>query len=210
MKGVAVARRQSIGIKQQLTSLISSQKLTALAKKADLIQRRRKVGLVPLFWTHVLGYGGGHEKTIAGLRRLYETVTGVGLAPSSFYGRFSERLVRFLKAVLSHLLATLAATKTKYEGIFSAFSDVLLLDATIVRLHRMLEKHYPSCWTNHTKASAKLNLVMCLKDGGPRSVTFSEGRRHEAKNRRVGKWVEGKTGSLNKRKDRQGVNRSFP
>lgn len=187
-----MARRKCIGIRQQLTSLISPQKLTALANECGFVKRFRKIKASAFFWTVVLGFSGGAVRTIAGFRRSYKAYTGVQIAASSFYKRLSGEFVSFLRAVLKHLLGELAKTKVKYQGIFAQFDDVLLMDATVVRLHRLLEKHYPSCWTNHTKASAKFNMVISLKDATPRSIQLSEGRRHEAKNRRSGKWVKGK------------------
>ena len=187
-----MARRKYIGIREQLTSLIPPQKLGRPAKDSGFRQRRRKVAPVQFFWTVVLGFGAGKERTIAGLRRLYRELTGQTLVPSAFYDRFSGCLVRFLKAVLAELLASIGRSTPKYAGILTRFADVLVVDATIIRLHKLLEKSFPSCWTNHTKAAAKLNMVICVKDASPRTIRVTEGRRHECKNFRVGKWVQGR------------------
>ena len=80
-----MARRQSIGIRAELTSLISTRRLNFLARLSGLVQRRRKVDPMALFWTIVLGFGAGPQRTLAGLRRAYQRSTGATLVPSAFY-----------------------------------------------------------------------------------------------------------------------------
>ena len=46
-----MARRKSIGIRQELTSLIPTRRLNALARRSGLVQRRRKVDAMALFST---------------------------------------------------------------------------------------------------------------------------------------------------------------
>ena len=187
-----MARNKCIGIREQLTSLVSHQKLTSIAKKVGLQKRKRKVSPVSLFWTVVLGFGAGQAKTIAALRRLYQTMTKTTIVSSSFYDRFTKELTLFFRKVVAELITKLAAVRPKYQGIFKKFEDVFIIDATVVRLHHLLEKKYPSTWTNHTKASAKLSMVICVHDASPRSIKVTEGRRHECKKFRVGKWISGK------------------
>lgn len=99
-----MARRKSIGIKQELNSLLSTRRLNALARKTGLVQRRRKVEPLALFWTIVLGFGAGRERTLAGLRRVYQKTTGTMLVPSAFYDRFTPSLARFFRKLLPELL----------------------------------------------------------------------------------------------------------
>ena len=54
-----------------------------------------------MLWTVLLGFGTGRERTLAGLRRTYQWVTGKSLVPSSFYDRFSTELAQMFRAVLS-------------------------------------------------------------------------------------------------------------
>ena len=66
---------------------------------------------------------------------------------------------------------------------------MVLTDSTLVKLHDLLERRYPACRTNHTRAAAKLHLVMSVKGGGPRSVRLTSGRQHDGPVFRVGRWV---------------------
>lgn len=184
-----MARRQSIGIRHELTSLISTRRLNFLAQLSGLVQRRRKVDPMALFWTIVLGFGAGRERTLAGLRRAYQRSTGATLVPSAFYDRFTKSLPVFFRYVVDELLEQLQQTETRLGGILQPFRDVVVTDSTLVKLHDLLEQRYPACRTNHTRAAAKLHLVMSVKGGGPRSVKLTSGRQHDGPVFRVGGWV---------------------
>ena len=85
-----------------------------------------------MLWTVLLGFGTGRERTLAGLRRTYERVTGKSLVPSSFYDRFSKELARMFRAVLRELMTKLAASEVRYGGVLEGGRDVLVADATVV------------------------------------------------------------------------------
>ena len=82
----------------------------------------------------LLGFGTGRERTLAGLRRTYERATGKSLVPSSFYDRFSQELTRMFRAVLRELMRKLAASEVRYGGVLEGFRDVLVADATVVKV----------------------------------------------------------------------------
>ena len=158
-----MARLKSIGIRGQLTSLISTRTLNVLASYAGMAKRRRKVEPVALFWTIVLGFGSGRERTLAGLRRSFQKSTGARLVPSAFYDRFTPELARFFRLVVEELLNGIQTARGQLQGALASFRDVVLTDSTLVRLHDMLEKRFPACRTNHTRASAKLHVVIDRK-----------------------------------------------
>ncbi len=64
--------------------------------------RVRQVSPTDLFWTLVLGFGLGRERTIAALRRVYEKTSGQTIEESSFYDRFTGGLAKMLKAAVGH------------------------------------------------------------------------------------------------------------
>ncbi len=184
-----MARRQSIGIRRQLTSLIPTRRLNALARRTGVVQRERKVEPLALFWTVVLAFGAGGKRTLAGMRRAYETSTGQTLVPSAFYDRFTEPLAGFFRAVMLELLEGLQQAEVQFRGLLEPFRDVVATDSTLVKLHDLLERRYPACRTNHTKAAAKLHVVMSVRGEGPRSVKLTSGRQHDGPVFRVGRWV---------------------
>jgi putative transposase len=184
-----VARRKHIGIRERLTSLVPQARLEALSREVGLVQRRRKVVATKLFWTLVVGFAAGGKRTLASLRRLYEEAAGVSLVPSSFYLRFNEPLAALFRAVLDELLTAVQAGRAAMAGVLESFRDVVLIDATMIRLHDLLATAYPG--TRGRKASAKLHVVMSAKGTGPQTVKVTAGRRHELRVLSVGPWVRG-------------------
>ncbi len=185
-----MARHKSIGIRQQLTSLISPRMLNQLARYSGLVQRQRKVNATAMFWTIVLGFGAGHDRTLAGLRRMYQKSTGTRLVPSAFYDRFTRSLAWFFRLVVEELLGKLETVEGGLKGTLASFREVILTDSTLVRLHDLLEKAFPACRTNHTRASAKLHVVMSVTGQGARSVKVTSGRQHDGPVFKVGRWVK--------------------
>jgi hypothetical protein len=174
-----------------LTSLIPARRLNRLARELRVVVRNRKVKALALFWTLVLGFGAGSERTLAGLRRYFEQASGVTLVPSAFYLRFTPALAGFLKAVLMEALQRVSQRSGALKGPLGAFRDVVSIDATVIRLHDLLAKAFPACRTNHTRAAVNLHAVMSVKGAGPRSVKLTSERVHEGPVLRAGRWVAG-------------------
>lgn len=184
-----MARRQSIDIRSVLTSLIPARRLSRKARELGVVVRKRKVSPLALFWTVVLGFGGGRERTLAGLRRHFKRTTGVSLAPSAFFDRFTPALAKFLKAVLVEVLQTVSEPAGKLRGALAAFKDVVAIDSTVIRLHDLLARVFPACRTNHTLAALKLHTVISVLGRGPRSVKVTSERVHDGPVLRAGTWV---------------------
>mgnify|MGYP001301378208 FL=1 len=185
-----MARHKSIGIPQQFASMISTRTLNTLAWYAGMTKRRRKVEPAALFWTIVLAFGTGREKSLAALRRAYQKSTGALLVPSAFYDRFTPQLAKFFQLAVGNLLASREKVEGKLGGLLASFRDVILTDSTLVRLHDLLERSFPACRTNHTRASAKLHVVMSVTGKGPCSVKLTSGRQHDGPVFKVGRWVK--------------------
>ncbi|MCP5155746.1 MAG: hypothetical protein H6983_16375 [Ectothiorhodospiraceae bacterium] len=147
-----------------------------------MLQRQRTVDACAM----VLGFGTGRERTLAGLRRAYQGVTGQSLVSSSFYDRFTAELTRLLRALVKELLVRLAKTGTRAHGALSMFEDVLAADATVVKLDRLLAGRYPGTRSNSSPAAAKLHLVMSVKDGGAQTVKVTGERASDHRTLRMG------------------------
>jgi len=173
-----------------LTSLVSTRELNQFAVWTGLVKRRRKIEPMALFWTVVLGFAAGKERSLTALRRAYERCTGTTLVPSAFYDRFSSSMAEFFRTVATALMEKLGEGDAKLGGVLAGFRDVLLTDSTLVRLHELLEKSFPASRTNHTKAAVKLHVVMSVKGRGARSVKMTSGRQHDGPVLKVGRWVK--------------------
>jgi len=182
----------SIDIRRTLSSLIPAGWLEETARKVKFIQRDRKIDPWAFVWTLVLGFGVSKSRSFSALRRVYQVETGTTLVPSAFYDRFTEGLVRLLRAVLVRMLEKAAEPSRALKGKLAAFADVVTTDATVLRLHDMLAKVYAGCRTNHSKAAAKLHVVMSVLGRGPRTVLVTSERHKEGKKFRIGPWVKGR------------------
>src|SRR2546425_5812349 len=94
-----------------------------------------------------------------------------------------------MRRVVEELMEKLEQTEAKFSGLLRSFRDVVVTDSTLVKLHDLLERRFPACRTNHTKASAKLHVVMSVRGQGPRTVKLTSGRQHDGPVFRVGRWV---------------------
>jgi IS4 transposase len=184
-----MAHQQSTDIRQTLNRLIPKARLKELAGDTGAVLRERKIGIVGLFWTLVLGFATGNERTLAGLRRAFEKATGTTVVPSAFYGRLTPRLVRLLKAVLGEVMDKTAKMNGAMRGALASFRDVLLTDSTVIRLHDLLQKAFPACRTNHTQAALKAHIILSVTGRGPASVKVTSERVHDGPVLRAGRWV---------------------
>ena len=108
-----MARHKCIGIRETLTRLLPKAEIERLAHESGAVRRRRKVDASAMLWSVLLGFGTGRERTLAGVRRTYERVTGKSLVPSAFYDRFTIELARMFRAVLSQLMGKLASSDAR-------------------------------------------------------------------------------------------------
>lgn len=109
--------------------------------------------------------------------------------PSTFWDRFTPGLARFLKAVALEVMAKTSEPARHLAATLASFRDLVVADATVLRLHDLLAGAFPGCRTNHTQAAAKLHVVMSALAAGPRSVKITSERIHDSKAFQVGPWA---------------------
>ena len=187
-----MARPKCIGVRETLTTLLPKAEIERLAHESGAVRRRRKVDASAMLWSVLLGFGTGRERTLEGVPRTYERVTGKSLVPSSFYDRFTKELARMFRAVLKELMSKLASSEVRYGGVLEGFRDVLVADATVVKLHRLLARRFPGTRKNSSPAAAKLHLVMSVSGGGAHKVKVTGERANDHRTVQMGPWVEGR------------------
>jgi putative transposase len=166
-------------IRRDLTSVLSPNRIRAVARQTGAVRRRRKVDIAALVYSVVLGFAAGNERSLAGLRRAYERATGVQLVASAFYDRFTAAMARLLRRLAEESLAKLAVSAPKLGRTFKSFRQVLVADGTLLRLHDALEAAFPSVWTHYMRASAKLHVVMNVAGRGAQCIKLTHGSRHD-------------------------------
>jgi putative transposase len=164
--------------------------LNALARSSGAAKRRRRVDPAALFWTVVLGFAVGKQRTIAGLRRSFEKSTGQRIEESSFYDRFNASFAAMLKGAMEHALKKLIGVGRRLTGPLEGFRDVVMTDSTVIRLHDLLARKFPGCRTNHTKAALKAHVVLSVAGAGKNSIKVTGERAHDGPVFCVGPWVK--------------------
>lgn len=187
-----MAQEPTVALRRSLRKLFSKSHLQDLARQSGAVVRQRKTQITALFWTLVLGFGVGRHRTLVDMRRAYKKAAGHRLVPSSFYDRFTPGLVKMLKLAAAEVLDNAPGVGRTLRGHLAKFRDVILTDSTVVRLHDMLEKTYPACRTNHTRAALKAHAIISVTGAGKQSIKVTAERKHDGPIFRVGEWVTGK------------------
>lgn len=187
-----MARKRSMSARSELRKLFPSSRLDRMAREAGAVSRQRKVKIVALFWTLVLGFGLGSERTLAGLRRAYEKTTGQRIEESSFYRRFTPGLVKLLQQAAADGLRQSLGVSRALRGSLAGFCDVLMTDSTVIRLHDLLKNVFPACRTNHTQAALKAHAIISVTGAGKQSIKITSERKHDGPVFQVGPSVAGR------------------
>lgn len=167
--------------------MFSPEWLRDTATKVGYVQRNRKIDPVTFFWVVVLGFGVGVQRTLASLRRAYETASAETLVPSSFYDRFNKNLIAFLKECLAHGIAELTShTSLTLSDKLAGFKDLIVADGTIIRLHDRLAEQFPGA---RGKAELKIHTATGIT-GNTKSIAIYSGKTADIKTMRIGSWVK--------------------
>lgn len=138
-------------IRRHLAMLLCDPVIEAYAQKLGVVRRQRKVDIVCLVWTLILGFSTGSKRTLASLRRTYQVASGHLIARSSFHGRLTPALAQLMRRLLEHILNAQRQSVADFHGEYMrGFEKLLAMDATILRLHKLLAADYPGCRTNHS------------------------------------------------------------
>lgn len=174
-------------IENVLNKMFSPEWLRDTATRVGFIQRNRKIDPVTFFWVVVLGFGVGMQRTLASLRRAYETASAETLVPSSFYDRFNNGLVAFLKECLTHGIEELSShISLSLSDKLKGFKDLVVADGTIIRLHDKLAETFPGA---RGKAELKIHAVTGIT-GNTKNIDLYSGKTAEVKTMRIGPWVK--------------------
>jgi putative transposase len=177
-------------VERELCELFPPEWLRNKAKETGLIKRERKIDPVIIFWVLAIGYGTFLQRTLAGLKRNYETASNRILSDSSWYYRFTPELVAFLRECVARGLECQAQefSRTLSERL-SPFEDVLIQDSTIVRLHEKLAKIWPATRSRKVAAGVKVAVLASAIASGPKSVALFAENTNDLKTLKIGPWI---------------------
>ncbi len=182
-----MAKLQCIDLPRSLKELFPDSFIERVARESGFLQRKRKVKPVIFFWTLLLGFANSATRTVASVRQRYESAAGQTFVPSSFYDRFNAGLVSMLKASIDHALGSFRLAS---NDISVPFQDVIIADATVIKLLDGLKRAFPGCRTNSAPAAAKLHAFLSVKGEGKSTVAITSERIYEKRKLSIGPWVE--------------------
>ena len=165
--------------------------LKTLAIKTCFIKRERKIKPEVMFWVLTLGFCVHNQRTIAGLKRLYEIEANIAISDSSWYDRFTPELVEFLHQCVIHGIEELAKEPgRKLSKKLENFQDVLIQDSTIVRLHSSLAAKFPAARSRTVAAGVKIGVLVSAVVNGPKTISLYSERTAEIKTLKIGPWIK--------------------
>lgn len=178
-------------VSKELCDIFPVQWLRDTAKETGLIKRERKIAPEVMFWVLALGYGVLLQRSLAGLKRVYERGSKEQISDSSWYYRFTPELVAFLKACVVRGMEYLAQKPSRtLDQRLDPFADVLIQDSTIVRLHDVLAEKWPAARSRRVAAGVKVATLVSAVSNGPKSVALFAEKTSELKTLRIGPWVK--------------------
>jgi len=123
---------------QTVKSFLPNEAIYKMAKETGFMQRQGKIKMSDFFWNQVLSFDSGIVRSINQFRKSYETATGTTLSRSSFYERFDDKLVDYLKKVLNNLCKNHMKGRGKLKKKLKRFKDLIVSDTTVMKLHDFL------------------------------------------------------------------------
>ncbi len=169
-------------LRDMFTRVFSTDTVVAMAKESRAWQRLRRI--LPLdFVLALLACAMGDEtRSIATARRKYFKITKFMPEESSFFDRFTERTVDWLRALFSKALQ--AATVEQRAALAELFNgtdieDILAIDATQVALPATAAEDYPS--TTPGQGGFKLTATLSILFQRIREIVITDAKQHDSK-----------------------------
>jgi len=147
------SKPSSARIERRLTTLFPSTALEDHAEVLGVVERDGKFQVPAMVWALVFGFATGESRTLAAFRRSYNATADKTLSPGGFYQRLTPLFAAYLRDLVERKLDEVAVPHTVSDE-FEQFRDVMIADATVLRLHRFLREQYQG--RREEQAGAKL------------------------------------------------------
>jgi len=170
---------------EEATRLFPADRIREVAEASGFTQRLRKIDPVLFFWNLILGFSCSAQRTLTSLHRQLEKISEREFAPSSFFDRFSPKLVEFLRTLLEQSLSSFARESLP-GGLAGKFQDVSMFDNTVVSLCDSLAKEYPGI---SSPAGVKITTVMSVATQSASSFKIVSGNTPEIDTITPGPWM---------------------
>lgn len=173
------------GFLEQYGKLVGPEEILEAGRRLGAIRRQRKVDLPKLVEATIMSLSGTPGAQTTAFAN-YLNLTGEGLAPSSFYDRFTPELAGVMKGVAERALKHVQASDPDgmagrdLGSLLEAFSDVRLADSTCLMLKKLAKGWAPST-SKVRPAGVKLSAVVSLRNDLPIADVLTPQRTHDNK-----------------------------
>lgn len=168
-----MAPKQAIHLVDVLHASLPRTELLDKARELGVVQRQRKTNVFALLSVVVLTVPVRGCISRASMFRSYLMNTGERLSRSAFYGRFSKPLAALLRDLLEQRMVAARQQRPRTTGVLAGFTDVLIADATSIRLHSALRRLWPG--SNEGTAILKVHAMIRAVSGELVRCTLTKG-----------------------------------
>ena len=155
--GKPMTQVRSTALRLLRATLSDDWELRIKARRLGVVKRQGKVDSYALLATVVLGVAVRGPTAIAVIGRVLSEVTGVRLARSSVWARFTPAFRDLVQLVLDDTIESSRCREVRPPGVLAGFSDVIAVDATVLKVHDGLEHVWRATRRNTTKAALKVH-----------------------------------------------------
>ena len=180
----------------QFTEVLSEEELRRLANQYGVAdQRERKLPVRIFFWLMVLSAGQPTARGalfqlvaffVAALSGLFPTAQAFTLTKMALSHKLKGTDWFFFRGIYTRLLARYKQLIPPSQRTqLDAFKETFILDSTISRVHKALNKLFRS--VHKDQAACKVNVKYSLKNLTPQKLQVTEGKRHDSRFRGITK-----------------------
>jgi putative transposase len=125
-----------------------------------VVQRVRKIDVYTLVITVILAVTTRGENSLANLHRAFQLRSGTRLARSAFWDRFTPAFEHLVRTVLDGIVGRSRECRPKLPAAFRAFRDVVVIDATVMKVDDALSGLWRGCRSNSASAAIKIHTII--------------------------------------------------
>ncbi len=172
---------------RRLITLFPSEFLEEYAKELGVVERDRKLQIPAFVWAFVFGFAAGESRTLAGLRRCYNSTADETISPGGFYQRLTPTLAEYFRDLVEAALNEVAVPNA-VDADLDRFRDVMIADGTVLRLHEFLSDQFEA--RHEEQAGAKLHLLYNATEQTIERLDTANEKTHDSTLFKTGPWIE--------------------
>ena len=153
-----------------------------IARECNVIQRVRKFTAETLAQMFLFGFLQNPNASDEELAQM-AGVLGTHVTPQAVDQRYTWQLVKFLRSLFERSVEFAVKSRSSLAPLLDRFTDLLLLDSTVISLPAALAEQFPGCGGSHGggKAAVKIQMQLSLKTGAFEAVRIEAGRDNDMK-----------------------------